>query len=192
MGMAATVTWADQKPLPSWSSFRGGGHRTQGVPHVRALPPPGTGQWSGLVSGFLPARLNCLCRVISGAAGAVTLFLLSPSGELSTPGRHLWGLQHVHLLLFLGCSRFLGSLIQVENKKPNQKACFPPLGPFSHYYSLLLLLSSLEQVELYDFSFCSIIPLSQSCGWRVRWRCQARVKCCRARLDIVFTPTLAI
>lgn len=63
MGMAATVTWADQKPLPSWvTGPRGGGHRTKGFTSGPSPTPPGTGQWVVRFLSFLPARLVSVPR----------------------------------------------------------------------------------------------------------------------------------
>ena len=83
--------------------------------------------------------------MISEAVGAMaSVFALSfPENFPHHRVRHLWELQHVRLLLFLGCSRLLGKPDTGGKQKAKpKKACFPPLGHLSHYYSPLLPLSS--------------------------------------------------
>lgn len=107
--------------------------------------------------------------MISEAVGAMaSVFALSfPENFLHYRGRHLWGLQHIHLLLFLGCSRLLGKPDTGGKQKAKPKR--PVLLPLDTQVTIILryCFYLLKQAELYDFSFCSIIPLSQSCGWRV-------------------------
>ena len=131
--------------------------------------PPGTGQWVVRFLSFLPARLVSVPRDKRSCGSRGLCFCSLLPGELSTPrGRHLWGLQHVHLLLFLGCSRFLGKPDTGGKQKAKPKR--PVFLTLDARVTIILCycFCLLEQVELYDFSFCSIIPLSQSCGWRVR------------------------
>ena len=107
--------------------------------------------------------------MISEAVGAMaSVFALSFLENFPHHrGRHLWGLQHVPLLLFLGCSRLLGKPDTGGKQKAKPKR--PVFLPLDTRVTIILryCFYLLEQAELYDFSFCSIIPLSQSCGWRV-------------------------
>ena len=64
MGMAVAVTWADQKPLPSWVTFQGWGTQDKGV-HVRSLPPhcrqPGTYEPLATLCGLKFPLCGVLC-----------------------------------------------------------------------------------------------------------------------------------
>lgn len=127
--------------------------------------------WIVWFLGFVPARLAsvlhdkwnwgrlCLC------SRSLLPWGLSIPQSQAPP--HLWGLQHINLQVFLGCSRLLGKPDTGENKKPNGKSLFA--SPWT-YVSLLFCycLYLFKQEELF-FPFHSIIPLFIPKLWIEGW-----------------------
>lgn len=154
MGMAAAVTWADRKPLPSWVTFQGWGTQDKGV-HVRSLPPHCREAGSRPFDFWVSFQQGwCLCRMISEAVGAMaSCFCSLLPRELSTPqSRAPLGITARSPPAVPGMLKASGKAwYRWKTKSQTKKACFPPLGHSSHYYSPLLPLSSQTGGTLWFF-----------------------------------------